>query len=257
MYVKHAAKKVGFSSFISVFCNCQIKGINYQCSMAYKTYNGRELASFDRNVLLDGSERLNDDVSRNLNPFSMDDAENFNAAYLSGSYADCCDVNPKARLRDAEEYMKTYSDIEFTARGITRAMPEEDVKNIRTEFKINHCEYVFCPVYFITFQVGNGLAIILVNGRNGKVVGSVPIDQGKFAARQKMNILVNVPIWTIACAAVFGFLPIWYALLFFALLSFFLISSGKRAKKEYEEYLLKTNSASMFELSMNRDDGNY
>lgn len=230
-----------------------------------RTYEGIE--SMVHETLLDASKKFNDDVSKNLNPFSLRDAVDFTPAFLSGFYADRSDVAMESRVKDAEAYIE-----EILTERIYDQVPGAPSRQMRElysglysmggfkfdvtkkEFQLQSCEYIFCPVYFITFHVGDELAIILVNGSNGKVVGSVPIDKEKVKKRQNIDMIVNAALFGIAGALLFRFMPVLWSAMFVGILGGSMIYSGLHAKKKYEEMHAKTNSKAMFDLSKNREN---
>lgn len=222
--------------------------------------------NISQTVLLDASKRFSDYASERLNPFSMRDAEDFDIAYLSGFYADRSDVNAEDRTADVKEHMeKVLTDMIYDGySGIPREMRETykslyekagvfKVDVLQENFHISDKKYVLCPVYFITFKIGYELVILLVNGCNGKVVGSIPIDQRKFEKQQKQDTVICGIIFCILSALFFRYMPaLWSAGVYF-MLAFFLVMSGKKAKKKYERMYYETNTNDMFNLSQDRE----
>lgn len=220
-----------------------------------------------RELLLDASERFHDDVSIQLNPFNMQAAVDFSPAYLSGFYADRGDVNADSRYKDASNYIEDLltEQILETIPGVpTKTMREQykelyDATNalvinvLQRNFQVHKETYFFCPVYFITFLVGQKTIIILVNGSSGKVVGSIPIDEIKFKNRQIRDMILFSILFGVIGAFIFAFFPIIWSFLFLGILSLSFFLSGRVAKKKYEEMYAKTNSETMFDISKNRE----
>lgn len=220
------------------------------------------------NVFLDASEKLNNDVSIYLNPFPAKAAVPFDPTYLQGYYADRSDVANETRVEDAKKYIKELAceDAIKDLPGIQSRYMREQYKELnkmkardlyepvvnREDFQVNFVEYLFCPVYFITFRTEIGLAIILVNGYTGKIIGAVPINQEKIKKKQRRDML----LWSIALGLLFAFAfryapIIWIGVLGFMAIAFPLLS-GRKAKKKYEEILHSANAESMFHLTRNR-----
>ena len=218
-------------------------------------------------VLLDASERFNDYVSMQLNPYPIQSATAFDPVYLTGFYADRNDVLAQSREEDAKDYLR-----EILIDEAIDSMPGAPEKEIRELYKdlyektgslrvdieyelakLMSCEYYFCPVYFITFNVAGKHIILLVNGATGKVVGTIPVDENKLQAQRKTDRIIFAAIFGVIGALVFGFMPIWWAAMLFAIIVGSFVVSGASAKKKYNEMYTKTNSEAMFDLSRNRE----
>lgn len=220
-----------------------------------------------REVLLDASDRFHDDVSLQLNPFNLQAAVDFTPAYLSGFYADRNDVDSDSRAKGACEYLEDLltEQILETIPGVpSKTMRDRykqlydasnalRIKVLQRNFQVHKETYLFCPVYFITFHIGQKTVIILVNGSSGKVVGSIPIDEKKFKARQIRDMIFFSILFGAIGAFIFAFFPIIWSALFLGILGISIFLNGKNAKSKYEEMYAKTNSETMFDISKNRE----
>ena len=239
--------------------------ITYRVDKSMRVHETRESKRLF--VPLDASERFSDYTSLLLNPYPLHAAVDFDTAYLSGFYADAGDVDSRNRIEDVREFMSR--ELKKTViNSIPNGPSAEVLENfievyektgswryevMHEDFGIYNCSYVFLPVYFVTFRVKNEPVIILVNGCNGKVVGSVPIDEVKFAKQQRADIIFHVILYAAIGAVLFGFMPIIWSSMLLLILVGSLVLSGSKAKKKYETLLEKTNSASMFSLSKDRE----
>ena len=125
-----------------------------------------------RNLPIDGSEILSDDVSFRLEPFYLEDARTFDEDYLNGFYSNTSDI--------------TYSDLRAAAsEHCHRMYAEEVVKSVKANnVKIvdslywadiqDDPVYMMMPVWFFTFRHEEKPYTILVNGQTGRVVGTMP-----------------------------------------------------------------------------------
>ena len=122
------------------------------------------------------STTVNDELAQDLEPYDLTKLEDFNPIYLSGFYADSSDVLPEM-----------LSDNIFHK---CRRMFENELKNrfhdrgailcgSNPKIEIKKTEYVFLPVWFMTFQYKKRPYTIMVNGQTGKVVGTIPERKGK------------------------------------------------------------------------------
>lgn len=214
-------------------------------------------------ILLDGSFRLNDDVAEQLNPFDKSAAVDFSPVYLSGFYADRCDVNSKVLSNNANVKIQRQmtADILSTFPGSPALSSLEHnhssqsfrMNVVKNDFRILDATYMFCPIYFITFTIGPKTVVVLVNGSSGKVIGSIPIDENKFKVIQRKNMILFGILFSILGALFFAFLPPVWSFLFVGAFAFFTFTGGKAAKKKYETMYAKTNSEQMFNISRNRE----
>lgn len=125
-----------------------------------------------KNLPIDGSEILSDDVSFRLEPFYLEDARTFDEDYLNGFYSNTSDI--------------TYSDLRAAAsEHCHRMYAEEVVKSVKANnVKIvdslywadiqDDPVYMMMPVWFFTFRHEEKPYTILVNGQTGRVVGTMP-----------------------------------------------------------------------------------
>lgn len=125
-----------------------------------------------QNLPIDGSLKLDDDVSSRLEPFYLEEAKDFDEDYLNGFYSNISDL--------------TYIDLKNSAAERCHQLFVEDVmrsiraKNIRLEDSIRWIDihddplYMLMPVWFFTFKYKDKPYTFLVNGQLGKVIGTMP-----------------------------------------------------------------------------------
>lgn len=144
-----------------------------------------------KNIPIDGSNILNDDISRKLEPFYLEEAKDFDEDYLNGFYSNTSDLN--------------YFDLRASTAYRCHKLFEDEVvktikaKNIKIMDSIYHVDihddpiYMMMPVWFFTFKYDNKPYTILVNGQTGKVVGTMPWQKKKV-----YSITISVFILTFA-----------------------------------------------------------
>ena len=127
-----------------------------------------------KNVPVDGSRILNDDTSRKLEPFYIEDATEFDEDYLNGFYSNTSDLS--------------FYDLRKSAADRCHALYAEDVvktvndgaRELKILDSIYHIDihddpiYMMMPVWFFTFKHDGIPYTVLVNGQTGKVVGTMP-----------------------------------------------------------------------------------
>lgn len=127
-------------------------------------------------VTLDASRKLDDDSSRRLEPFHLEELQKFDPMYLSGFYADRFDVGleesdqvaimrAKRMFNDAMKKTISHSGAELISSNPCHVIKKRD--------------YALLPVWFLTFRQDGMSYTIMVNGQTGKMVGALPYVKNK------------------------------------------------------------------------------
>ena len=125
-----------------------------------------------KNVPVDGSKILNDNVSMRLEPFFLEESKEFDEDYLNGFYSNTSDTSyTDLRESAANRCHKLFSDaskLTVAAKDVTLedSMYWADVQDDPI--------YMMMPVWFFTFRHEDKPYTILINGQSGKVVGTMP-----------------------------------------------------------------------------------
>ena len=147
-----------------------------------------------KNIPIDGSNILNDDISRKLEPFYLEDAKEFDEDYLNGFYSNTSDLN--------------YYDLRASAAYRCHILFEDEVvktvkaRNVKIVDSIYHVDihddpvYMMVPVWFFTFKYEGKPYTVLVNGQTGKVVGTMPWQKKKV-----YSIAITIFVLTLALCA--------------------------------------------------------
>ena len=138
-------------------------------------------AMFHR-MTIDASSQIPNEYSRKLEPYRMDELEDFDAAYLFGFYSDRFDVKPEDLTGEA----RSRAELLFNE-GMRKNVPKDSRRYLSYPVsKVSEPEYALLPVWFLTFRYEDAPITLMMNGQTGKVVGGVPYD------RRKVNILKGV-----------------------------------------------------------------
>ena len=147
-----------------------------------------------KNIPIDGSNILNDDISRKLEPFYLEDAKEFDEDYLNGFYSNTSDLS--------------YYDLRASAAYRCHVLFEDEVvktvkaRNVKIVDSIYHVDihddpiYMMVPVWFFTFKYEDKPYTVLVNGQTGKVVGTMPWQKKKV-----YSIAISIFVLTLALCA--------------------------------------------------------
>ena len=130
------------------------------------------------NVPVDGSTKMDDALMESIEPFNIEEAVDFQTAYLSGFLADKYDVDAETSIVRANERIKRSTEEAFrdTVTGyhtVTTAGSSIHLQNGRAR-------YALYPVWILN-TVWNGQKFTFgINGQTGKIAGDLPMDKGLF-----------------------------------------------------------------------------
>lgn len=131
-------------------------------------------------IPMDASTKMDNATMESLEPFNMDEAVDFNTAYLSGFFADKYDVEAKegeGRIR--QRVGDTFDDmLQSTFFGYTTVTPT----NKQLQVRQSKANYMLLPVWMLHTKYKDKTYIFAMNGQTGKMTGTLPIDKGKMWA---------------------------------------------------------------------------
>ena len=150
--------------------------------------------AFDR-IPVDGSSKIDNDLTESIEPFNFADAVNFQTAYLAGYLADKYDVTAEQSVARANERVKTSTEQEFakTVQGYETVVPE----NSNLQVFNGKARYALYPVWLLNTTWNGKKYTFAMNGQTGKFVGDLPVDKGKL---NKIRLLVGVGVAAAAFA---------------------------------------------------------
>jgi hypothetical protein len=160
-----------------------------------------------KNVPIDGSKILSDDISRKLEPFYLEDSKTFDEDYLNGFYSNTSDM--------------TYFDLKKSAAYRCHKMFADEIvktvkaKNVKIQDSIYWVDvyddpiYMMFPVWFFTFKYNDKPYTILVNGQSGKVAGTMPWQKKRVVA---LAVTTFVLVMTVIVLSILGVISNWLLL---------------------------------------------
>lgn len=130
------------------------------------------------NVPVDGSSKMDDVLMESIEPFSMNEAVDFQTAYLSGYLADKYDVDSESSISRANERIKRSTEDAFrnTVTGYS------SVTTIDSSISLHNgrAKYALYPVWILNTQWKDQKYTFIMNGQTGKFAGDLPMDKGAF-----------------------------------------------------------------------------
>ena len=126
----------------------------------------------------DASSQMDDATMDSLEPYDLSQTVAYDAAYFSGYLADRYDVEEKdARPRADSRVLNTFRD---KMREKTSEYDSVDQKDESIKLSNAKAEYAMLPVWMMTTEFEGKKYTFGINGQTGKMVGSLPIDSGKY-----------------------------------------------------------------------------
>lgn len=131
-----------------------------------------------QNVPVDGSSKMPNDLMESIEPFDINEAVDFQTAYLSGFLADKYDVSSEESMPRANERVKNSTEQAFadTVVGYTTVVPQ----NSNIHLSNGKVRYALYPVWLLNTSWKDQKFLFAMNGQTGKFVGDLPMDKGAF-----------------------------------------------------------------------------
>ncbi|MCR4892863.1 MAG: hypothetical protein K5989_11870 [Lachnospiraceae bacterium] len=129
-------------------------------------------------IPVDASKQMDDALMDGLEPYNYGDFVPYDKAYFSGYLADRYDVSaeeaqPRANTRIENTVV---NKIRSSVTGFTEV--SERSKRINTSD--DKTEYAMLPVWMLSTKYEDKVYTFAMNGQTGKMVGTLPVDSGKY-----------------------------------------------------------------------------
>ena len=132
-----------------------------------------------RQVPVDGSSKMQDDLMESIEPFDFSRALDFETAYLAGYLADKYDVSADDSISRANDRIRKSTSDAFasTVHGYAAVTQEQ------ASIKLNNSQakYALYPVWLLNTSWNGKNYTFAMNGQTGKFVGDLPLDKKAFA----------------------------------------------------------------------------
>ena len=128
------------------------------------------------NVPVDGSTKMEDALMESIEPYNLNDAVDFQTAYLSGYLADKYDVDAETSIERANERIKSSTESAFAATVTGYATVQPVNSNIR--LNNGRARYALLPVWILNTMWKGQKFTFAINGQTGKLAGDLPVDKG-------------------------------------------------------------------------------
>lgn len=140
----------------------------------------REVEADFQLVPADASEKMDDTVMDQLEPFNYQELMPFQMSYLSGYYAERYNYDSQQMKPRIEARIKKYA--RECALDTIKGYSTKRVLTEQYHFRMKKSEYVMLPVWILNYRYKGKDYQFSMNGQTGKIVGSLPISIEKGAA---------------------------------------------------------------------------
>jgi len=144
----------------------------------FKVYRSGSLA-FEK-VPVDASSKMADEYMDAIEPYDYSELKPFSTAYLPGFYADKYDLDSKECSSRADTRIEnsTVDAFSSTVNGFTGV----SLAGKYISMQRGKVSYALLPVWMLTTKWNGKLFTFAMNGQTGKLIGDLPISQGRFMA---------------------------------------------------------------------------
>ena len=126
-------------------------------------------------VPVDGSRAMDDALMESIEPFHMEEAVDFQTAYLAGYFANKYDVDAEQSAGRANQRITNSTQAAFasTVTGYNTVTP----KSATVRLKSGGVRYALLPVWLLGTSWEGKNYLFAMNGQTGKFVGDLPLDK--------------------------------------------------------------------------------
>ena len=150
-----------------------------------------------RQIPVDASTKMPDAHMDAIEPYDYSDLRPFSSAYLPGFLADKYDVNQQESLPRIQSRAENSAEMEMrnTVKGYSTVTATS--KNLN--FSHSGMKYALMPVWMLSTKWKDQNFLFAMNGQTGKLVGDLPIDNGKrvawFVGTAVVSLLLQLAFW--------------------------------------------------------------
>lgn len=144
---------------------------------------------YDGTIIFDTSTKVKNIDAKSIGPFNLDQAIEFNPAFLCNFSAQIGDDNIAEVMADEIE-QETY-------RLLKKRMPNYtyNAGTIDAEYSIKNEENILVPVWYFDYKYKGESYSCIMNGQTGKVIGNMPISKGKLMSKARSFMpIVSIPV---------------------------------------------------------------
>lgn len=214
-------------------------------------YFVREAECDFTDVYLDGSKKLLDRYSEVLEPYDLRSLVPFKPHYLSGFYSDCFDLHSIMLHEILFNRVKELFDPKIKESCRPQAY---EIISGNPQMDIRRESYILLPAWFMTFRYKDKPYTMLVNGQNGKVIGTAPVSKKELLISAVPAFIISLSI-SVTIGVVAGTLMRPTAFLFMLCFGLFYLIRGHFRLAEYRKNRESTTESTIESYAHKRQEG--
>lgn len=129
-------------------------------------------------IPVDASSQMDDAYMDAIEPFDYTQAVGYDSAYFSGYLADKYDVSREDSVPRANE--RVTNSVKEKLRETVEGYDTVSERSANINITKGRSLYAMMPVWMLNTKYNDKMYTFAMNGQTGKVVGSLPVDMGKF-----------------------------------------------------------------------------
>ena len=153
-------------------------------------------------VPVDGSTKMPDAHMDAIEPFDYSEMVPFSVAYLPGYVTDRYDQD--AKMCEQRATLRIDNTVEAELQASVSGYMEVDVASAQSGLRLEQVAYALLPVWMLHTKWNGNDYLFAMNGQTGKLVGDLPIDNGKLVRRFLLFLLPLVVLIAAAILFLFG-----------------------------------------------------
>ena len=139
-----------------------------------------------------------DDLMESIEPFNINEAVDFNTAYLAGYLADKYDVTAEESMNRANERIRT--SVGDALAETVKGYDSIDSRVVNMNITNGFYKYALYPVWILNTSWNGEKFTFAMNGQTGKFVGNLPTDK---KAVVKASLLLGAGLSAVLCGLSF------------------------------------------------------
>ena len=132
---------------------------------------------FDQ-IPVDGSSKIDNDLTESLEPYVLSEAVDFQTPYLAGYLADKYDVSAEESVERANQRVRKAAEDAF--RSTVNGYDSVTAEDTHIQLRGGKTHYALFPVWLLSTTWQGKQYLFGMNGQTGKFVGNLPVDKGIF-----------------------------------------------------------------------------
>lgn len=122
----------------------------------------------------DGSKKMPDDLMESLEPYDMEEAVDFQTAYLAGYFADRYDVSREECTERIRQ--RAHASVKMTLENSVSGYDTLRCRSENIQVKTQDVKYAMFPVWLLNTSWNGGTYTFAMNGQTGRFIGNLPVD---------------------------------------------------------------------------------